>query len=87
MATGLFYGHQYLLVGMLVLLLPFIPGSKYGSKYLLPHKKLISNTVLDHILFFKSTIRVEEFRIQTSKQEFMRVNITIFSEKRQGTFI
>ena len=28
-------GHQYLLLGVLVLLLPFIPG----SKYLLPTKK------------------------------------------------
>ena len=35
----LFNDHQYLLLGMLVLLLPFIPG----SKYLLPAKKLLSN--------------------------------------------
>ena len=33
--TGLYYGHQYLLLGILVLQLPFIPG----SKYLLPTKK------------------------------------------------
>ena len=38
--TGLFYGHQYLLLDILVLLLPFIPG----SKYLLPTEKLISIT-------------------------------------------
>ena len=41
MATGFLHGHQYLLLVMLVLLLPFIPG----SKYLLPaKKKFISNT-------------------------------------------
>ena len=34
------YGHQCLLPGVLVLLLPFIPG----SKPLLPAKKLISVT-------------------------------------------
>ena len=33
--------HQYLLLGVLVLLLPCIPG----SKYLIPTKKIISNTV------------------------------------------
>ena len=33
--NGLLYGHQYLLLGILVLLLPFKPG----SKYLLPTKK------------------------------------------------
>ena len=32
------YGHQCLLLGVLALLLPFIPG----SEYLLPTKKLIS---------------------------------------------
>ena len=34
--SWLFHGHQYLLLGMLDLLLPFIPG----SKYLLPTKKI-----------------------------------------------
>ena len=34
--------HQYLLLGVLVLLLPCIPG----SKYLLPTKMIISNTGL-----------------------------------------
>ena len=42
MATGLLHGHQYLLLGMLVLQLPFISG----RKYLLPAKKLISNTAV-----------------------------------------
>ena len=41
MVTRLLYVHQYLLLGVLVLLLPYIPG----SKYLLPaEKKLISST-------------------------------------------
>ena len=35
-STGLFYGHQCLLLGILVLLLPFISG----SKYLLPTEKI-----------------------------------------------
>ena len=42
MASGLLYGHQILLPSMLVLLPTFTPG----SNYLLPAKKLISNTVL-----------------------------------------
>ena len=40
MASGLFYSHQFLLPGMLVLL----PTFTLGSKYLLLAKKLISNT-------------------------------------------
>ena len=36
------YGHQYwqFATGLLVLLLPFIPGSNHGSKCLLPAKKV-----------------------------------------------
>ena len=37
--------HQYLLLGVLVLLLHCIPG----SKYLLPTKKIISNTVIQRL--------------------------------------
>ena len=44
------YGHQYwqFATGLLVLLLPFIPGSKHASKYLLPAKQFtfIFNTAL-----------------------------------------
>ena len=29
----------------------------------------------------------ENYRIQSSMQEFMQANITVFSEKRQGAFI
>ena len=50
---GLFNGHQYMPLGMLVLLLLFIPG----SKYLQPAKKLISNTIYNVIHYTELQIR------------------------------
>ena len=39
--TGLLYSHRYLLLGILVLLLPFIPGSKYLFNASSKKKKII----------------------------------------------
>ena len=48
--TRLLHSHQYLLLGILVLLLPFIPG----SKSLLLQKKLISNMELPYLFGYKA---------------------------------
>ena len=48
----LFNDHQYLLLGMLVLLLPFIPG----SKYLLPAKKSYFLTLLTPLMVLELVV-------------------------------
>ena len=57
MASGLLYDHQILLPSMLVLL----PTFKLGCKYLLPAKKLISNTAVIPPFQWKETVYVNSW--------------------------